>query len=89
MSAVETETMTLSEARKHLGTLVSKAAYGSKCTVITKNGSNAAALVPFEDFDLLDELSRLIDLRKARKALKRAKEEGTISVEEAEKVLFG
>ena len=89
MNNAETERVPLSTARKRLGDMVSAAAYGSKSTVITKNGANAAALVPVEEYDLLVELGKLVDLKKARLALKQAKEEGTISLEEAEKVLFG
>ncbi|MFV2196095.1 type II toxin-antitoxin system Phd/YefM family antitoxin [Nocardiopsis sp. LOL_012] len=57
-------TMSIRDARAHLAGLVSRAESGDP-TVITRNGAPAAAVVPMEDFEALEEA---LDMRLAQQA---------------------
>jgi len=70
--------MATSEARDNFTELINRAAYSGERTVIRRRGKGMAAIVPMEDFDLLEKVEDLIDrdlLKKARAEVRRA---GTI-----------
>lgn len=58
------------EARENLSELINQAAYGKERIVLTRRGKELVALVPMDDFDLLEELEDRIDLEEAKKAWK-------------------
>ncbi len=66
----------VSEARRDFADLVNRVSHGGQRIVLTKNSRRAAAIVSAEDLDLLESLEDAIDVREARKALRRMKERG-------------
>jgi prevent-host-death family protein len=77
--------MTTVEAREHFSELVNRSAFGKERILLTRRGKDLVAVVPIEDYKLLEELEDQIDLREALLALKEAEEKGTISWEEIKK----
>jgi len=68
--------MSTAIARKHFSDVVNRAHYGKQRIALTRHGENLAAVVPFEDLQLLDKLEDQRDLKDARKALAEAKAKG-------------
>ncbi|MCZ6751725.1 MAG: type II toxin-antitoxin system prevent-host-death family antitoxin [Acidobacteria bacterium] len=67
-----------SEVRSDFADILNRVAYGGERIVLHRRGKNVAALVPLEDFALLEKLEDNIDLKEARTALAEAKKKGTI-----------
>jgi prevent-host-death family protein len=82
MANTEIRTCAAGDARDHFSEVINQAAYGSKRIVLTRHGKNLAAVVPMSDFELLNELERLIDVEEARKVLAAAKKEGVKPLED-------
>ena len=80
-------TLTAGEARDRFAEIVNQAAFGEKRVVITRHGKKVAALVPMADLDRLYELERLIDVDDAKKALKEAQAQGTVTLETLRRTL--
>lgn len=74
-------TITAKAARESFSELVSRAAYSKEHVVVTRNGKKMAALIPIEEFALLEsvlnELEYKRDVDEARQALDEIKE-GTV-----------
>ncbi|MEW1827568.1 type II toxin-antitoxin system Phd/YefM family antitoxin [Streptomyces sp. NPDC088196] len=77
------EAMNVREARAGLSGIVSKAEAG-EATVITRNGTPVAALVPLSDYDALEEAADELLAREARRHL----DEPTVSMAEVLANLF-
>jgi prevent-host-death family protein len=75
-------TMTTAAARDHFSDLVNMAAYAKERVTLTRHGKNVAAVIPIEDFLLLESLEDQADLADAKLALEEIKVTGTISLEE-------
>ena len=58
------------KARKELAELINRSAYGKDRFALMRRGKPLAALVPFEDAQLLEELEDRIDFEVARQALR-------------------
>jgi prevent-host-death family protein len=78
----ETREFGAGEARDHFADILNEAAYGETRTVLRRHSKRVAAVVPIADFDVLNELERLIDVEMAKAALEEAKVKGTIPLEE-------
>lgn len=70
-------TITTVELRKHLAEVVNAAKYRKERLVLTRHGKPVAALVPFEDYQLLEALEDKEDLKAALAALDDADDELT------------
>ena len=70
--------MATSEARDNFTELINRAAYSGERTVIRRRGKGMAAIVPMEDFDLLEKVEDLIDRDLLKKARVEVREKGTI-----------
>ena len=81
------ETVSVTDAREGFGELIDRVHYTKSRTAVTKHGKRIAAIVPFEDLELLLELEARIDLDEARAALEEAREKGTVSWEELKEEL--
>ncbi|MEY8042122.1 type II toxin-antitoxin system prevent-host-death family antitoxin [Saccharopolyspora cebuensis] len=68
--------MSISEARADLGPVTSRACFGGETTYLTKHGRRAAAVVPAEAAELLEDLEDLVDGEAVREALE-ARRAGT------------
>lgn len=79
-------TISAREARESFSELISRTAYSKEHVVVTRNGKRMAALIPIEEFALLesvlDELEYKRDVREARRAQEEVKREGTVPWEE-------
>ncbi|MBI4492688.1 MAG: type II toxin-antitoxin system Phd/YefM family antitoxin [Chloroflexi bacterium] len=58
-----------SEAREDLSALLNRVAFGKERVILTRRGKALVAVIPVEDFALLEQLEDLVDLEEARKAL--------------------
>jgi prevent-host-death family protein len=72
----------ITEVRHNLAEVINQVAYGKERVLITRHGKQLVALVPVEDFQLLEELEDRIDLEKTRAALEEAKTQGTVPWEQ-------
>ena len=68
-------TITTVELRKHLAEVVNAAKYRKERLVLTRHNKPVAALVPFEDYQLLEALEDKEDLKAALAALDDAEDE--------------
>lgn len=71
--------MSSSDAREHFPEIISEAAFGNKRFVVTRRGKRLAAIIPIEDFDMIEALEDKLDLEDARKAIKDVKKTGATS----------
>ncbi len=61
---------TASSARANFAEIVNRAEYAGERTIVHRRKKPVAAVVPFEDLKLLEELEDQSDIRDARKARK-------------------
>ena len=61
--------MAASEARENFATILNEVAFGGERVLLHRHGKDVAAVVPIEDFQLLEALEDKMDLETARKAL--------------------
>jgi len=59
-----------SRARRDFAETMNQVAYKGRRIVLHRHGKNLAAIVPIEDFELLEAFEDRIDVKAARKALK-------------------
>lgn len=57
------------EARNDFAEVINRASFGKERFVLTRRGKNLAAIIPFEDLELLEELEDRMDVEAARVAL--------------------
>ena len=67
-----------SKARSDLAEILNRVAYKGERVLLHRRGKNVAAVVPLEDFALLEKLEDSIDLEDARAALAEVRKKGTI-----------
>jgi len=67
-----------SKARSDLAEVLNRVAYKGERILLHRRGKNVAAVVPIEDFALLEKLEDRIDLEDARAALAEVRKKGTI-----------
>ncbi len=72
------EAVTTAAARKNFSDLINRVAYGKDRVVLTRRNKPLAAVVPFEDIALMEEIEDREDLKAARTAIREAKRKGTI-----------
>ena len=74
--------LTIMKAREELPEIISRAAYGSETTVVSRRGKDLAAIIPMEDLHLLERLAKeeldRIDIADALASLEDGKKHGTI-----------
>lgn len=76
---------TAAKLRENLSEVINQVAYSKDRIVLTRYGKDLAAVVPIEDYRLLEEMEDRIDVREAKKALEDVKKHGTVSWEEVER----
>ena len=74
-------------AREHFAEYLGRVTYSKDRVVVTKHGKKVAAVVPYEDLELLEKLESAIDFKSAKAALAEAKKHGTIPWPKAKKKL--
>jgi prevent-host-death family protein len=76
---------TAAKARENFAEVVNQVAYSKDRVVLTRHGKDFAAVVPIEDYLLLEKIEDEIDVREARKALADVKKHGTVSQEQLDR----
>ena len=84
---MQTRTYTVSEARNNLADMINRVAYTEQPAVITKNGKDAVAVVPYRLLELLTRIEAVWDLEKAQKALEDYDTNGGLSLDDLKKEL--
>ena len=59
----------ISEARESFSTTINRVAFGGERVVLTRHGRRVAAVVPIEDFELLEAIEDARDLDEVRSAM--------------------
>lgn len=80
-------TLSVTDARSQFADVVNSVAYSNNPTVITKNGKNVAAVVPYGALEVLARLEAMFDIENAEKSLAEYKRKGGISLDELKKKL--
>lgn len=80
-------TFTTVEARKQIGEVINRAAYGKERVILTRRGKPLVAVVPIEDVETLEALEDRLDIEEAHKVLADAEKEGTVPFKEVKKEL--
>jgi prevent-host-death family protein len=62
--------LTASEARQNFSDILNRAAYGGERVVVHRGKKPVAAVVPIEDFEMLEQIEDRADLGEVRKRLK-------------------
>ena len=80
--------ITAQEAQDALPDLINQVVHNKKKPIIiTRRGKEIAALISSESFALLQEIQNKQDLQDALDVLKKAREQGSVSVEKAKEEL--
>lgn len=74
-------------AREHFAEYLGRVTYSKDRLVVTKHGKKIAAVVPYEDLRLLEQLEEAIDLKDAHAALADVKKNGSVPWKKAKKKL--
>ncbi len=74
------KTVSTSQARDDLSTLVSQVAFGQERVVLSRRGKGLAAVISLEDLALLEALEDKYDVEAARRAVAEAKARGEASL---------
>jgi prevent-host-death family protein len=80
-------TFTTVEARKQIGEVINRAAYGKERVILTRRGKPVVAVVPIEDMETLEALEDRLDIEEAHKVLADVEKEGAVSFNEVKKKL--
>lgn len=70
------------EAKEEFSELINRVSHNKERIVLTRRGKEIAAIVPYEDLHWVLEAQNKADLQEATDALKEARDEGTITLEE-------
>jgi len=78
-------------AREKFSELIGRIAYGKERVVLTRNGRQMAAMIPIEEYRLLEQILEQVedeqDVAEAHAALEEVEREGTIPWEDVKKEL--
>ena len=70
--------VTTAAARKNFSDLLNRVAYGKDRIVLTRRNKPLAAVVPFEDIALIEEIEDREDIKAARAAMRDIRRHGAI-----------
>lgn len=77
-----TSTVTTIEAKEDLPELINRVAHNKERIVLTRRDKEVAAIISMEDFALLLSTQNTVDLHDAVEALKEARQQGTVSLDQ-------
>ena len=75
-------TMNTSDAKEQFTDLINRVSHGKEHIILTRRGKEIAAIIPLEDFKLLQDSQDKNDLRDAIDALKEARSHGTFNLDQ-------
>ena len=70
------------EAKEDFSELINRVSHNKERIILTRRGKEIAAIVPLEDFLLLEQKQNKNDLDAALEALQEARSRGTITLED-------
>jgi prevent-host-death family protein len=76
------QSITTAAARQHFADLIDQVARRKDRIVLTRRRKPLVAVVPIEDMALLEEIEDREDLRAARAALREARRDGTVPLDQ-------
>jgi prevent-host-death family protein len=82
-----TTTINTIDAKEQFSDLINRVTNQKERIILTRRGKEIAAIVPLEDLLRLSESQHKNDLREAVEALKEAREQGTISLDDLKEEL--
>ena len=68
------------EAKEDFADLISRVSHPKERVILTRRGKEVAAIIPIEDFALLQASQNKSDLEEAAEALKEARDKGVITL---------
>lgn len=77
-----TTSINTADAKEQFVDLINRVAHNKERIVLTRRGKEIAAIIPFDDLKLLLESQDKHDLRDAIDALKEARSDGTVTLEQ-------
>ena len=87
---MHTISIPMSKIRRILSEVVKRAAYGKQHFAITVQNKNVAAIIPYEELTIIEQIKEVedrLDARDTKAALAEARKNGTVSLSELEKEL--
>jgi prevent-host-death family protein len=70
------------EAKEDFADLISRVSHHKERVILTRRGKEVAAIIPIEDFALLQVSQNKSDLEEATEALKEARDKGVITLDD-------
>lgn len=70
------------DAKEQFTDLINRVTHNKEHVILTRRGKEIAAIIPLEDFKLLQDSQDKNDLREAIDALKEARSDGTVTLEQ-------
>lgn len=77
-----TTSITTADAKEEFAELVNRVSHYKDRVILTRRGKDIAAIVPIEDLNLLLQSQNKSDLHEAVEALKEARNQGTITLDD-------
>ena len=77
-----TTSINTADAKEEFSELIIRVTHYKERIILTRRGKDIAAVIPFEDFVLLEASQNKSDLQEAADALKEARSSGTLSLNE-------
>ena len=69
------------DAKEDFADLISRVSHHKERVILTRRGKEVAAIIPIEDFALLQASQNKSDLEEAAEALKEARDKGVITLD--------
>jgi len=79
LRSTEMTDITAADARKNLSEILNRVAYSKERVVLTRHGTQIAAIVPLEDLDLLTQLHTVVERRDIDDAIAESERGKTIT----------
>lgn len=77
-----TTSITTADAKKEFSELINRVSHNKERFILTRRGKDIAVVIPIEDLRFLQASQDKSDLQEAHEALKEARNQGTISLED-------
>lgn len=77
-----TTSINTADAKEEFSDLVNRVSHQKERVILTRRGKDIAAIVPIEDLMLIEESQSKNDLDEAVEALKEARQQGTITLDD-------
>ncbi len=76
-----TSSVSTADAKEQFSDLINRVSHNKECIIFTRRGKEIAAMIPMEDWQLLQTLQDKSDLQQAVEALQEARAQGTVTLD--------